>query len=234
VYFTKLLHEYRKQHTVDAHLTLGFLYQHGYGIRKITSRAIEFYALAAKKGNVDAQYNLASIYHAHHDMKWNYRGALKWYTKAAESENTYAQSGLAFLYQHGLGVNIDYTKPIDLYTQAAKMRNVKAQISLGCIFRKGKIVDQDLAQATEWYKSAVKEGSQVAQNCLDLFDSNNSTPSNGGADPSLEEKAPKRYFKKGLSSKLRDDIDAITAPTKLKALERLASNAMKKDGNAML
>jgi TPR repeat protein len=149
VYFTDRLHDCRKQDTVDAHLTLGFLYQHGYGIRKITSRAIEFYTLAAEKGNVDAQYNLASIYHAHHVMKWNYREARKWYTEAAKNGSIYAQSGLAFLYQHGLGVNIDYIKAIDLYTQTAKMRNVKAQISLACIFRKGEIVDQDLVKAAE-------------------------------------------------------------------------------------
>jgi TPR repeat protein len=77
VYFTELLHECRKQDTVDAHLTLGFLYQYGYGIRKITSRAIEFYTLAAEKGSTNAQYNLATIYNAHHDMKWNYCEAFK-------------------------------------------------------------------------------------------------------------------------------------------------------------
>jgi TPR repeat protein len=98
VYFTELLHECRKQDTADAHLTLGFLYQHGYGIRKIAARAIEFYALAAEKGNADAQYNLASIYHAHYHMMWNYREAFKWYTKAVENGSVYGQSGLALLY----------------------------------------------------------------------------------------------------------------------------------------
>jgi TPR repeat protein len=234
VYFTELLHECRKQDTTDAHLTLGFLYQHGYGIRRITSRAIEFYTLAAEKENVDAQYNLASIYHAHHDMKWNYREAFKWYTKAAKNGSIYAQSGLAFLYQHGLGVNISYKKTIHCYTQAAEMRNVKAHISLGCVFRKGEIVDQDLVKATEWYKRAAKEGSQVAQNCLDLLSSNSNILSNSEADLSLKEKAPELYSKKGLCSRLRNDVDAITVPATLKSFERLASNAMKKDGNAML
>jgi TPR repeat protein len=164
-------------------------------------------------------------------MKWNYREALKWYTKAAENGSIYAQSGLAFLYQHGLGVNIDYTKAIDLYTQAARMRNVKAQISLGCIFRKGEIVDKDLAKATEWYKRATKEGSQVTQNCLDLLDG---ISTNDGTTRLLEKESPKRYFKKGLCSRLRDDVDTITEPVKLNAFKKLASNAMKKDGNALL
>jgi TPR repeat protein len=233
-YFTDLLHECRKQDTADAHLTLGFLYQHGYGIRKITDRAIEFYTLAAEKGSTDAQFNLASIYHAHYYIMWNYREAFKWYTIAAENGSVYGQSGLAFMYQHGLSVDTDYTKTIYLYTQAAEMRNVKAQISLGCIFRKGEIVDQDLVKAAEWYKRAAKEGSQVAQNCLDLLDRNNSTPSNDESDLSLEETAPKIYTKKGLCTRLRDDVDAITDPVKLNAFKKLASNAMKKDGNAML
>jgi TPR repeat protein len=138
------------------------------------------------------------------------------------------------LYQHGLGVNIDYTKAIDLYTQVAKMRNVETQVSLGCIFRKGEIVDQDLAKATEWYKRAAKEGSQVAQNCLDLLDGNNSTPTNGEANQSPDGNPPKSHTKRGLCSRLRDDVDAIIDPVKLNAFKKLASNAMKKDVNAML
>jgi TPR repeat protein len=74
VYFTELLNECRKQDTVDDHLTLGFLYQHGYGIRKITSRAIEFYTLAAKKGSTNAQYNFATIYHAPSEKRFLFPG----------------------------------------------------------------------------------------------------------------------------------------------------------------
>ncbi|KAI8881116.1 HCP-like protein [Backusella circina FSU 941] len=232
-YCTKLFNDCRKQNTTDAHVTLGFLYQHGYGIRKITSRAIEFYTLAAEEGSTDAQYNLGSIYHAHHNMKWNYREAFKWYSKAAESGNSYAQSGLAFLYQHGLGAAIDYSKTIYLYTQAAEMRNVQAQISLGCIYRKGEIVDQDVIKAKEWYKRAIKEDSRVAQNCLDLLDKTSKTSTNNETDPLLVHEPPKRYSKKGLCSKLRDDVDSFTEPAKLKELQKLALNAMKKDGNAM-
>jgi TPR repeat protein len=209
LYFTELLYKCRKQNTPDTHLILGFLYQHGYGIRRIISRAIEFYTLAAKEGTPDAQYNLGSIYHAHHEMKWNYREAFKWYTKAAENKSSYAQNGLA-------GVDIDYEKTIYWYPRAAEMRNVKSQISLGCIFRKGIIVDRDDTKAIEWYKAAQLEGNHVAQNCLDLLGINRSTS------------------KKGLSSKLRDDVAVITEPFELKEMQKSASNAMKKDGNAML
>ncbi|KAI8882326.1 HCP-like protein [Backusella circina FSU 941] len=232
-YFSDQFRDCQKQNTVEAQLTLGFLYQHGYGIRKITSRAIEFYTLAANEGNTDAQYNLASIYHTHYDMKWNYREAFKWYTKAAESGSMYAQSGLALLYQKGLGVDIDYSKTVYWYTKAAEMHNVQAQISLGCIYRKGDIVDQDHIKAVAWYKAAVMEGSQVGQTCLDLLASNSSTNDDGDAGRLLEEAPLKMDFKRGLCSKLRDDVETIIEPAKSENLKKLAMKALKKDGNAM-
>jgi TPR repeat protein len=74
-YFLDVLNTCRNQikegiHDItDAYSTLGFLYQHGYGIRKIASRAIEFYKLAAEQGSVDAAYNLGYIYHQHYHWK---------------------------------------------------------------------------------------------------------------------------------------------------------------------
>ncbi|KAI8875574.1 HCP-like protein [Backusella circina FSU 941] len=233
-HFKRLLNDCRKQKTKEAHLILGFLYQHGYGIRKITARAIEFYTLAAEEGSVDAKYNLARIYHTHHNMKWNYREAFKWYTEAAESGSIYAQSGLALLYQKGLGVDIHNSKAIYWYTQAAQKGNVQAQISLGCIYRKGEIVDQDDVQAMAWYRRAAKEGSQVAQNCLDLLATKSITSTIAKAYRLLKKAPFEIHSKKGLASKLRDDVDITTEPAKSKELKKLASNAMKKDANAML
>jgi TPR repeat protein len=74
----------------------------------------------------------------------------------------------------------------------------------------------------------------VALNCLDLLDRNNSAPTNREANQSPDGTPPKTYSNKGLCSKLRDHVDAITDPVKLNAFKKLASNAMKKDGNAML
>jgi TPR repeat protein len=102
------------------------------------------------------------------------------------------------------------------------MRNVKAQISLGCIFRKGEIVDQDLVKAAEWYKRAAKEGSQVAQNCLDLLDNNSSTPSNGDAHYQL---GFLREIGEGLRQDIPQAIQIYTDLAKLKnpeAVYRLA------------
>jgi TPR repeat protein len=139
-YFLALLNTCRdqikeeNQDKTDAYSTLGFLYQHGYGIRKIASRAVEFYTLDAEQGSVDAAYNLGYIYHQHYHWKWNYREAFKWYTIATNGGNICAQNGLAFLYLKGLGTDINYSEALRWYTEAGESRNIDAMISLASIY----------------------------------------------------------------------------------------------------
>jgi TPR repeat protein len=209
----------------DAYSTLGFLYQHGYGIRKITSRAIEFYKLAADQGSVDAAYNLGYIYHQHYHWKWNYREAFKWYTIAANGGNICAQNGLALLYLKGLGTDISYPKALHWYTKAAKSRNINAMISLASIYRKGDIVEQDYTMVLEWLKKAVKEGSTIAQNSLESLYNNKNI--------SVTDTEPKMDFKFGLCSKLHSDISSIPESADLENLKKLASYCKRGDGHAM-
>jgi TPR repeat protein len=86
-YFEELIKDCRKQDTEEAYLTLGFLYQHGYGIKKIKSRAIEHYLFAAEKGSIDAQYNLGYIYHHIMDNKFSHHESLKVNSEAAENHH---------------------------------------------------------------------------------------------------------------------------------------------------
>jgi TPR repeat protein len=230
-YFSTLLNTCRNrineemQDKKDACSTLGFLYQHGYGIRKIASRAIEFYELAAKQGRVDAVYNLGYIYHQHYHWKWNYRDAFKWYNIAANGGNICAQNGFAFLYLKGLGTDINYSEALDWYTKAAESRNINAMISLASIYRKGDIVKQDYSKAVEWYNEAIKEGSTVAQNSLESLCNNKSI--------SVIDSGSKKYSKNSLCSKLHSDISNIPESTDLENLKRLATYCKRGDGHAM-
>jgi TPR repeat protein len=202
------------------------LYQYGYGIRKIASRAIEFYKLAAEQGNVDAAYNLWYIYHQHYDWKWNYREAFKWYSIAANGGSICAQNGLALLYLKGLGTDINYQKAIHWYTEAARSRNINTMVSLASIYRKGDIVGQDYTKVLEWYKKAIKEESTVAQNSLESFYNNKSI--------SATDSRPKIDSKISLCSKLHSDISNIPESGDLVNLKTLASYCERGDGHAML
>jgi TPR repeat protein len=213
------------QDKTNVYSTLGFLYQHGYGFRKITSRATELYKLAAEQGNVDAAYNLGYIYHQHYHWKWNYRESFKWYTIAANGGNICAQNGLALLYLKGLGTDVSYPKALHWYTKAAKSRNINATISLASIYRKGDIVEQDYTKVLEWYRKAIKEGSTVAQNSLESLYNNKSI--------SVIDSGSKIDFKFGLCSKLHADISNIPESTDLENLKKLASYCKRGDGHAM-
>ncbi|KAI8888271.1 HCP-like protein, partial [Backusella circina FSU 941] len=221
----KQIRDEMQQDKINAYSTLGFLYQHGYGIRQITSRAIEFYTLAANQGNTDAAFNLGFIYHQHYSWKWNYREAFKWYTIAANNGNCGAQNGLAFLYLKGLGTEISYSDALYWYNKAAESRHINAMISLASIFRKGDIVKQDDKKTLEWYTKAIKEGSTVTENSLESFynKKSNFTTVNG----------PKVYTKKGLCSKLHADVANIPESAGLEKLKQLAMNCKKGDGHAM-
>lgn len=227
-----MIQDCRKQNTEEAYLILGFLYQHGYGIRKIRARSIEHYLLAAEKGNIDAQYNLGYIYHHNTNIKWNYRESVKFYTEAAEKGQLYAQAGLAYLYLKGLRVDMDYSKARFWYTEAAENRNVEAQISLARMFRQGQGVTQDNAKAMEWYLRAAKEGGTVAQNCIESLCTNKGLNTidgnkNGG------EKTPIIFTKRGLSSKLKADFSCLKHSDDQKSLEKLVKHALFGDAHAM-
>jgi TPR repeat protein len=172
LYFSGLLSECRKQERQKkldkqaTYLILGFLYQHGYGIRKITSRAIEYYELAADKGNVCAQYNLASIYQKHPYIKWNYHKAVHYYRLAAESGNSNAQNNLAGLYLKELGgLAVDSSKALYWYTLAAGQRNVKAKSGLVRLLRKNQFNQQDYKTVKEWFETTLPEPSNLDVRC---------------------------------------------------------------------
>jgi TPR repeat protein len=231
-YFEELIKDCRKKDTPEAYLTLGFLYQHGYGARKIRAQAIENYSLASIKGNIDAQYNLGYIYHHDTDIKYNYRESIQYYTQAAKKGHIYAQSGLAYLYLKGLRVDMDYSKAHFWYSKAAKNRNIEAQIALAHMFRIGQGVAQDITEAIKWYCSAAKEGSTVAQNCLDSLCAGDGS-NNAEETPNNNDKPPNVFTKKGLTSKLKTDVSTIKHSADTKNLEKLATRALFGDGPSM-
>jgi TPR repeat protein len=167
-YYTDQFKYYQSCNQVDpiVQLNLGFLYQHGYGVKKCIKWAIEYYTLSAEQGNVNAQYNLGDIYEKHTGMKFNYREAFKWYTKSAQGGNRIAQRSLAFFYLKGLVTAINYDVALSWYTKAAEAGDSIAQVTLGKLYRKGDCIKQDLSMAVKWYMLAARQGNIAAQNCL--------------------------------------------------------------------
>ena len=89
----------------DAQYNLGHAYATGKDIERDRSKAIKWYAAAAKAGHLEAQYALGSLFQ--HDWKGippNHREAANWFKQAAERGHVKAQWQLSLLYENGKGV----------------------------------------------------------------------------------------------------------------------------------
>lgn len=94
-----------EQGDVDAQYDLGYAYATGRDVERDRSKAIKWYAAAAKAGHLEAQYALGSLF----QKGWkgippNHREAANWFKKAAEKGHVKAQWQLSLLYENGKGV----------------------------------------------------------------------------------------------------------------------------------
>ncbi|KAI8880317.1 HCP-like protein [Backusella circina FSU 941] len=213
-------------------LQLGFLYQHGYGVKKCIILAIRLYTEAAKLGNRDAQYHLGYLYENDTDIKFNYYFALRWYRASAARGNIAAQNALGYFYEKGLATELNHEGAIYWYTKAAKSGHSDAQLTLGKIYRKGEYVEQELSQVIKWYTLAASQGNGVAQNCLNQLHQHGKTSLFSGVETGIGY-VGEQQIKPTLRSKLQDDIEKLNSLPHIKQLKKLAGHALRTDGNAM-
>jgi TPR repeat protein len=233
-YYTKQFKIYQSsdQENPSVQLNLAFLYQHGYGVKKCTRYAFEYYQMAAEQGNIEAQYNLGDLYRKHTNMKFNYRHAFKWLTKSAQGGNRIAQRSLAYFYLKGLATDIHYETAFSWYTKAAEAGDTAAMVTLGKFYRKGDYIKQDLPMAVHWYTLAARKGNIVAQNCLSQLHQRgmlNNIPLEEDALQYLTESS----MNNRLCTKLSTDISKLGDSPDFKQLNKLAKHALIGDGYAM-
>jgi hypothetical protein len=83
---------------------LGFLYQHGLGVKQDSNLAKHYYRLGAENGIADSAFNIAYMYLIGCGIHRDVEAALKWFQVAAEQEHKDACFNLAYIYEHGFGV----------------------------------------------------------------------------------------------------------------------------------
>lgn len=233
-YYTAQYKQYRLLSEDDqaVQLNLAFLYQHGYGVKKYTEWAIDYYTKAAEQGNTDAQYNLGNLYQKDENMKFNYRDAFKLYSKSARGGNIAAQKSLAYFYLKGLATSTNYDSALYWYTKAAEAGSPEAQVTLGKLYRTGDFIKQDLPMAVKWYSQAARQGNIVAQNCLSQLHQR-------GMLYGIElDKDMSKYFTEDsmnnrLTTKLTQDIFKLVDLPNFAQLHELARQALIGDGQAM-
>jgi TPR repeat protein len=233
-YYTEQFKFYKSCNQDDpvTQINLAFLYQHGYGVKKCTRWAFEYYELAAQQGNMNAQYNLGCLYQKHSRMKFNYREAFKWYTKSAQGGHIAAQKCLAYFYLKGLATDINYENVTFWYNKAAKFGDSEAQVTLGKLYRKGDCVKKDLLMSVKWYSLAARQGNIVAQNCLSQLHQRGMLDS-VELEEDTSEYVTENSMKSRLCTKLSIDVSKRDNSLNFKQLNELARCALIGDGHAM-
>jgi hypothetical protein len=140
----------------EAQFDVAYMLEHGDGVDRNMTAAVNWYMKAAAQGLSKAQYQVGWMYEKGIGLRQNYAEAAKWYRIAATfNNNTEAQYRLGDMHFYGRGVEQDYAKSIKYYTQAASKGNPAAQYLLGSMYGEGWGVTRDLIVAYMWTKMAV-------------------------------------------------------------------------------
>ncbi|SCY43233.1 Sel1 repeat-containing protein, partial [Legionella israelensis DSM 19235] len=73
---------------------LGYVYDHGIGVKQDTEEAVHWYRMAAEQGNATAQNNLGFAYEYGEGVDKDEKEAVRWYRMAAEQGNAAALDNL--------------------------------------------------------------------------------------------------------------------------------------------
>jgi TPR repeat protein len=102
-----------------AQAALGFLYDHGFGVRRNTATALTWYRRAARNGDANAEYILGRHYESGQGVKKNETQAFALFTKAADHKLLQAAKHLGDMYLSGSGVRKDTAAAFKWYAMVA-------------------------------------------------------------------------------------------------------------------
>lgn len=133
-------------------MALGYMYEHGFHVKKDLDKALEYYSEASKKGVVRAKVYMGSIYRE----KKDYKKAFECYTEASNEGDLWALFFIADMYRHGEGVNKDFKRAFELYSRCAANNDNEAIFQLGLMYLNGQYVQKDIKKGLEYAERATK------------------------------------------------------------------------------
>ncbi|EGB06372.1 hypothetical protein AURANDRAFT_29293 [Aureococcus anophagefferens] len=107
---------------VEAMTNLGFLYEHGSGVKLDKKKAEELYRTATDRGSALAQYNLGLLLYS----EKKFEEALRYFALAADQGFNLAENSIGLCYRLGRGTEVDLGKARNWYERAAAKGNEKA------------------------------------------------------------------------------------------------------------
>ena len=160
----RLIRPLAEQGDAQAQITMGIMYLEGGAVTKDYRKAVQWFRLAADRGNAEAQGFLGGIFHdGGNGVPQNRKEAAKWYRLAADQGDADAQVDLGKLYYDGDGITQDYKEAAKWFRSAADKGNSDGQMRLGFMYSKGEGVARDYREAMKWYRLAADQGNADAQ-----------------------------------------------------------------------
>ena len=148
-------------------------YEFGWGSRKDTPKAVQFYRQSASKNHPGAMSRLGkACLTGDMGLVNRYREGVKWLKRAAESADFQYNSApyeLGLLHETGFGDDIfkDESYAAQLFTQSADLGHVDANYRLGDSYEHGKLTcPRDPALSVHFYTGAAHRGHPLAMMAL--------------------------------------------------------------------
>ena len=148
-------------------------YEFGWGCRKDSQKAVQFYRQSASKNHPGAMSRLGrACLVGEMGLGNRYREGLKWLKRAAESADFQYNSApyeLGLLHETGYGDDIflDEAYAAQLFTQSADLGHVEANYRLGDSYEHGKLsCPKDPALSVHFYTRAAERGHPLAMMAL--------------------------------------------------------------------
>ncbi|HEY8061575.1 MAG TPA: hypothetical protein VID74_02200, partial [Gemmatimonadales bacterium] len=99
---------------------VGFLFQHGNGVRRNDDSAAAWFSVAARGGDASAMFQLGDASERGRGVHKNQSAALDWYTRAANDGDAAGEYAVAEAYEKGrLGAAKDRARALQWYRKAA-------------------------------------------------------------------------------------------------------------------
>lgn len=143
-----------------AMLSLGRLYEHGHGVARNYSKALEWYSKAAGQGLPEGYYNLGVCYEVGMGTASDMAKAGAAYAKAAELGLPIAIHKMAGMYLKGMGVPQHTATAMNLLMRAADLGLPQACYDLGQVYMQGLYTQKlDYAAALKYFSKGAEKGS---------------------------------------------------------------------------
>ena len=142
-------------------------YDHGNGVARSASEAINWYRKAALQGSMDGQYSLGYAYGFGKGVTQDFQEAAKWFRKAAEQGYAPAQYYLGGVYGTGRGFPQNDYEAAKWLQKAAEQGYAAAQFALANAYVTGRGVAQNDVQAYAWANLAASDGNESARELRD-------------------------------------------------------------------